>query len=220
MRVHAVIIACAMFFASSIASATAVVTLLGTTGGNPDALGMGETITLQVTLTNPELDGINGLGLSIHGYNEAVVDFTSGEAVDSYLNAICVAPGTCFGGLANIAAGPLAESAIGANGNRVQIALSAGLDTVTGLSPSIDQGLDEVTGSSQFDIVFTGVAPGTTTLIIGTGYQGDGIILAGGANVPATSPTLTITVPEPGAVAASAAALGSVLALAGIRRRI
>ncbi len=38
MKIHAVLVACALFFASSVASATVVVTLLGTSGGDPDAL--------------------------------------------------------------------------------------------------------------------------------------------------------------------------------------
>lgn len=220
MKLQAFGAALALVFASSTASADAVLSIIGTTGGDPDALAVGETVTLQITITNPNATSIAGLGLSVFDYDEAVVDFDSGMAVANYLNQVCVAPGSCFGGLENLASGALTESAIGANGNRVQIALSAGLTGVTNTGTGVDQGLDNTVGTSQFDVTFEAIGNGTTTLIVGSGYQGDGIIIPGGNNIPAVNDTITITVPEPGALAAGSLALGSVLAAAGIRRRL
>ena len=224
MKLRAALMALLILALASSATAAVTVTRIATTGGNPNALGVNETVTFRITLTNPDATSIFGLGFSARGYDEAVVDFDSGVAVSSYLNAICVGPGSCFGGLNNLAGTAsganraLAESAIGANGNRVQFALSA---TTTGVpnTGSADQGLDNVVGTSQFDITFRGVANGSTTIFFDTEYQGDLINLAGGATEEGVGFSVPITVPEPAAIAARAAALGTVIDVVAIRRR-
>lgn len=225
MKLRAALMALLMIFAgASAATAAVTATLLGTTGGNPNALGVDETVTIRITITNPTATPVFGLGFSARAYDEAVVDFDSGAAVGTFLNAICVAPGSCFGGLNNLAGTAngsqrtLAESAIGANGNRVQFALAATTTAVPNTG-SVDQGLDNVVGTSQFDITFRGVAAGSTTIFFDTEYQGDLVNLAGGATEEGVGFSVPITVPEPAAVAASAAALGSVLGVVAIRRR-
>ena len=87
-----------------------------------------------------------------------------------------------------------------------------------------DPGIDGVVngGDAQFRVVFTATGAGLTTINIGTNANptvGNVIVLAGGTTVQATNAVLNITVPEPGAVAAGLAALGSVGAVVGLRRR-
>lgn len=220
MKIHAVLVACALIFASSVASATTVLTLLGTSGGDPDALGVGESVTFHLTFQNPSADAIASLGLSVYDYDEAVADFDSGISVPTYLNLL-YSGGTGFGGLANLNSPTLVETSFGGNPNRVQFALSATVGAaITNTGVGLDEGIDGSVGTSQFDITFVGVANGSTTLLIGTGYPGDFVVLAGGINEQSNIVMLPITVPEPGAVAAGAMALASVIGMAGIRRRL
>lgn len=60
-----------------------------------------------------------GLGASAWGYNESVVEFVTGQSVASINHGVAIPAVGAFNGLANVLADPLAESAIGANGNRV-----------------------------------------------------------------------------------------------------
>lgn len=154
----------------------------------------GEQVTIDIVITNNSLTSVNGLGASVTDYGAN--EFVSGQAVTNYLNAICVAPGSCFGGLDNLAGPALSQSSIGANGNRIQIALSAALTGVVG-APNTDQGLDGVTGTAQFTVTFT--ARESAAINISTGYQGDGVILGDGSTIQAEGATFNLTVvPEPG----------------------
>ncbi len=180
----------AMFLVASTAGAVEFTIL----GASSATVAPGDSVTIDIVVTNNDLTNVFGLGASVTDYGANTFD--GGQAVANYLNAICAAPGTCFGGLANIAAGPLAESAIGANGNRVQIALSAGLLGVIG-APGTDQGLDSVVGTAQFTVTFTAVE--SASINIGTSYQGDGVIVDGGSSIQAQGATFALTViPEPG----------------------
>lgn len=171
---------------------------LNVVGPNSVTVSPGDQVTLDLTIRNPASEGIFGIGASVHGYDESVADFNSGQAVFRFLSNVCVAPHVCLIGLENVVAGALQESAIGANGNRVQIALAAQLvpHNESGL---YDQGLDGVEGTPQFSLIFDAIAPGVTTFFIDTMYQGDGVVLAGGVLEQATGSTFTINVvPEPG----------------------
>ena len=165
------------------------------------------------------------MGASAYDYNEAVVDFETGtgRASRSFFTQFCGGPDNCFGGLdqadnAFFNRLDLVESEIGTNGNRVQIVNAAALSATT-QDGSNDQGWDGTTETPDVVVTFTGVAEGTTEIVVGTGYQGDGVVVPGGSVVQATGDSITITVPEPGAVAASVGALGTLLGVIGIRRR-
>lgn len=191
MRLFVSVIAtAAMFFVASSASAVE----FSIVGADSATVLPGEEFTIDIVITNPTLTTLNGLGASVSefGTNE----FVSGEAVANYFNAICVAPGTCFGGLTNLAGGALEVSSIPGFGERVQIALSAGLVPVTS-DGGFDQGLDNVEGTTQFTVTFTAVE--SAEIQIGTSFQGDGVILADGSSIQATGDTFSLTVvPEPG----------------------
>ncbi|MAG30035.1 MAG: hypothetical protein CL908_03970 [Deltaproteobacteria bacterium] len=209
----------AIFFMASTASALVTFTATATAAGG-DLLNLipGEEVTLDIRISS---DGTPtfGMGASVWGYDEAVADFVSGENAASYLYETCIPTYGCFTGLTNLAGGAAVESAIGANGNRVQIANSAGLVGITGTGAD-DPGLDGVVagGDAQFRILFTATGAGATTLNIGTGYQGDGIILDGGENEPAVGATIGLNViPEPGTALLMGLGLAG-LAAAGRRR--
>jgi hypothetical protein len=193
--------------------------LLGTSGADPSNMQLGESITLDIRIGNDSSPSIPifGLGASVYDYN-TVLGFVSGEAVDGYLYEIVI-PGTgAFNGLSNTVGGSLSESAITGNPLRVQIANSAGLDGRTGCGCE-DPGLDGVIGGgdAQFRVTFTALAPGTVDVIIGTGYQGDVVVLEGGATTTARNAGISITVvPEPGAVVLMGLGLAG-LAFAGRR---
>ncbi len=199
MKIRAMALAsmAAMLWAS-VATAGVSFTIIGTSGGDPNALGVGEQITIDIRIANDGSDGpIFGIGASVSGYDEGMINngsddfiaFVSGEAVDGYLFDTCIEGTGCFNGLSNTASGALGESAITGFPDRVQIANSAGLDGRTG-DGTLDPGLDGVVGGGdvQFQLVFEGVQAGTSTLNIGTGYQGDVVVLEGGATAEARSP--------------------------------
>ncbi|MFK7896846.1 MAG: PEP-CTERM sorting domain-containing protein [Myxococcota bacterium] len=187
----------AMFLAASAASAVTF-SVIGTSGGDAAALLPGESVTLDIRV-DADADSVAGLGASIFGYDEAIVDFAQGEAVASIFHGVAIPGVGAFSGLSNIAPNPLEESSIGANGNRVQIFNGVALTPV--VAQPLDPGLDGNVGGgdAQFRVTFTAVAPGTTQLRIGTGYEGDAVILAGGIETQAAGVDLTVTVvPEPG----------------------
>lgn len=154
----------------------------------------GESVTIDIRLSNTSLTQVAGLGASVTDYGANA--FVGGEAVSSYLNQVCFPTAGCFNGLTNLAGGALSESAIAPNPNRIQIALSAAL-TAVGTDGSIDPGLDGATGTAQFTVTFTAVE--SANILVGTSYQGDGVVLPDGSVIQAQGASFALTVvPEPG----------------------
>jgi hypothetical protein len=202
MRLFVSVIATtAMFFAASVAGAAATFTATASSSGGPiSALNPGDVVTIDITLGS-DGSAVFGLGVSAVGYNPAIASFTSGSVPANVLNAICVAPGTCFGGLANTT-GSAAESTANVP-NLPEIQLFNGVSTVAvNGTGSADQGvITLVAGDPQFQIVFTaGSTFGSTTISIGANdAYGDQVIGTGGAVEAATNAAVTLTViPEPG----------------------
>lgn len=190
----------AMIFAASAASAVTF-SVIGTStslGSELSALLPGEEVTIDIRV-GADADGVFGMGASVWGYDENVADFVSGDAVASIFNAVAIPGVGAFSGLSNLNAGALGESFIGANGNRVQIFNGAGLSPT--FAQALDPGLDGNVGGgdAMFRVTFAAIAPGTTSLNIGTGYQGDVVVLAGGVTIQAQNGVVELTVvPEPG----------------------
>jgi len=201
----------AIFFGASSASAVEY-SIVGPTSFTG---AVGDQFTINIIQRNASESAVQSVGASVYDY-EGVATFDEGEAVDGYLFGVCFPTAGCFNGLDNLAGGALVESSIGANGNRVQIALSASLEPNSN-DGSIDTGLDGETGTTQFSLTFTLASSGE--IEIGTGYEGDGVVLPGGVVEEGVGTTFTVTVPEPAAMLAGMTALGSVLAIAGIRRK-
>lgn len=195
MRLFTSVIASAIFLAASAASAATVFNV--TANRSTNDLLPGETVILSIRLTNGV--GVFGLGASAYGYNESVIDFTTGSTVASINHAVAIPAVGAFSGLGNTLTNPLSESSIGSSGNRVLIFNGVGL-TATNTN-ALDPGLDGAVGGNdaQMRITFTATGAGSTTIIIGTGYNGDGEVLAGGVTDQSSNTSIAITVvPEPG----------------------
>ena len=109
-----------------------------------------------------------------------------------------------FNGLGNTLTNPLAESSIGASGNRVSIFNGVGLQA-RAYNP-LDPGLDGVIGGgdAQIRVTFVATGAGAASLMIGTSYDGDGVVGAGGRTYDSNMLALTVIpgyapcpIPEP-----------------------
>jgi len=212
-----------LFFAST--AAEALTFRLCECSTSTPTLEPGSTLTLGIRIEGDPDEGLYGLGASAYGYDESVIDFQSGQAVTSIFHGVTIPAIGAFDGLANQVGGlPLVESAIGANGNRVQIFNGVGLQP-RGYN-ALDPGLDGVLGGddAQIRMTFRMTAPGFTVLRIGTGYGGDGAVYAGAQLRPTVEIVLNTTagsssicpVPEPGVALLIGVGLAG---LAGRKRR-
>ncbi len=223
MKIRSLLIASALFFSASAASAgLSFDASATTTGGNLNAVQIGDTVTLNIRIISSGTPAIFGLGAAVQGYDSAVVTFQSGTAVTGYLFETCIPSVGCFNGLDNLSAPTLTQQNQSGVGNFVQIANSASLTGRTGTGAQ-DPGLDAVIGGgdAQFRLVFQAVANGTTTFQVGGDPAlGNVAVLAGGATEAITNDTVTITVPEPGSILLGLVALGTTAGLIGARRRL
>jgi PEP-CTERM motif len=208
MRLFTSVIASAIFLAASAASALTtfnVTTDRVADGTGTIVLNPGDTLTISIRLSGGT--NVFGMGASAFGYSESVIDFTSGQAVSSINHAVAIPVVGFFSGLGNalvaapvpgtVGTGPLSESAIGANGNRVNFFSGVGL-TGTNSNP-LDPGLNGSAADAQFRIVFTAGGEGLSVINIGTGYAGDGEVGTGGSLDQSANVQLRVSViPEPG----------------------
>ncbi|MEZ4334627.1 MAG: hypothetical protein R3F35_22960 [Myxococcota bacterium] len=232
MKIRAVLLASALLLVASAAQALVTFTVqTSVTGGHPlSAVQVGDTITLDIRISNPGGGNVFGIGAAAFGWDNAVINYTSGNAV-----AANILPSQCFGDPVNVCIGGMTNSAGGARPEGTPTALSGrnvqivnAVDVAAHVGEASDQapGLDGIIGGgdAQFRLVFTAAAEGTTTLEVGTKSTdpvlGNAVIGDGGSVSEASNALLNITVPEPGAVAAGLAAIGSVIGVAGVRRRI
>lgn len=193
----------AVFSVAMASSAGAVeLHLVGESASGISFAGPGQEVTIELRMTNASQDAIYGLGASVHGYGDDL-ELISGRAVRRYLND---GDGTYLPNLAGTATGTgaaqqrvLAESEIGTNGPRVQIALSATTAEQLGVDPSLDPGLEGGQGA-MFRLVFrvSYSANFPIRLKIDSTYQGDLVNLAGGASTEIVGTTFLIGMPEPG----------------------
>ena len=176
--------------------------------------GPGSILTLGFRIEGGPDEEIFGLGASVWGYDESVIDFVSGESVGSIFHGVALPAVGVFEGLDNalipggplFRTGPLSESAIGSSGNRVQIFNGVGLNgrTFNPLDPGLDGSIGG--GDAQVRVRFQMIGPGGSTFNIGTGYNGDGVVYAGGITDTSVNLSIPIAllgpdcviVPEPG----------------------
>lgn len=211
MRLPLALIATAILLAASTASAlttfnvTATIHRNGTVPHGFFPLYPGDTLTLDIRLSGGT--NVYGLAASVWGYDESVIDFVRGEAVSSINHAVSIPAVGAFSGLSNalvpappvpgpIGSGALSESAIGANGNRVQFMSGVGVSATN--SNPLDPGLDGTAVDAQFRLVFTVLRGGSFVLNVGTGYPGDGEILAASVDTSANVALVYTVIPEPG----------------------
>jgi len=172
-----------------------------------NAISIGETFTVNITLTTPAPEA-QGLTLRVDGVNETVLDYVS-ATVPNFGGAATpnggifgtdLGGGVVISALASVLAAPVD------NGTNILL-----FDGVTP-TPTTSS------GPEVFTVTFDALAAGTVNLNVGAiSAFGDAYVSTGGTTTPFTP--VTITVPEPGAIAASLAALGSVFGVVTIRRR-
>lgn len=195
------------FFMLAPARASALVIRECECSTSADFGSIGSTLTLGFRIEGDADDaGLFGLGASIYGYNEGVIDFVSGEVVGSIFHRVAIPGVGAFEGLENslvpgvgtVRTGPLSESSIGASGNRVQFFNGVGLTGRT--FNALDPGLDGVVGGgdAQVRVTFQITGAGFTTLQVGTGYNGDGAVYAGGLLDTSTLLVFPISLIGPG----------------------
>jgi hypothetical protein len=219
MKFRAALLASLILFTAQAALADATFTATATSNGGPlTALSVGDVVTIDVTIRSDA--DVFGLGVSAVGYDTAVATFTSGSLPTSVLNTVCVAPGTCFGGLPNTTASAFETTANSPGLPEVQLFNGVSTVAVSGAG-EIDEGvITGVAGDAQFQIVFTAAGDGTTTITLGANTEyGDDVVGTGGVVLGTTNVDVVLTVPEPATMASSLAALGSVLGVVAIRRR-
>lgn len=186
----------AILFAAASASASVSFSATATTsGGDLNAIQVGDTITLDIRISSTGVP-VFGLGAAVEGYG-SVADFQSGQAVAGYLYDFCFPGAGCFNGLDNLNGGALVENA----GGFVQIANSASLTGRAGTG-AIDPGLDGTTSGAQFRVSFVATAPGAATITVGGSDDpalGNVVVLAGGVTEAVINSSIAINVvPEPG----------------------
>jgi hypothetical protein len=229
MMIRAALLASLLVFSASFASAELTYTATATSSsGSLTGLVPGDVVTIDITLRSDADVNADQLAFGVGGtainYDESIISYTSGAAASDVLVQVCIPATGCFGGVDNstIAAATPQLSLANPLGPEVQF-VNAASTSGSAFSGATDEGvITGVAGDPQFQLVFTVPegADGETTIEIGASVDyGDALILAGGELGVTNSAFVTVTVPEPTAVASSAVALASVFGVIGIRRR-
>lgn len=188
----------ALSFANSANAVSFVVTEFASeSGGSAGGLSIGDEFTIGLRVSADD-DQVLALGASAYGYDTSVVEFVSGEAVSSIFHEVAIPGVGAFTGLSNTVGGSLSEAQVGPYGLRVQFFL--GLSLTPYSSQALDPGLDGVVGGgdAQFRLTFRLINPGITSISLGTGFEGDVVILEDSTITQANSQSISISwVPEP-----------------------
>ena len=216
MKRVALIASLFLVMSASYANAEVTYTVETTTGnGNPlNAMDMGETLTIDVFLRS-DGEAVFGLGASVFGYDGALT-YVSGTTSETFLNQAATGPGTGFGGLPNTLGSDPTETPFENDEIQFLNGISPSGTPATGaddISP-----IDQMAGGAHARMVFT--VNETVTFTVGTSSDyADAVIGNGGAELAVNNSVIAVTVPEPGTIVSSMAALGSVFAVVGLRRR-
>ena len=216
MRLYFSVIAAAILLLASSANAALTWTATATaSGGDINNMLDGDTLTIDITLRS-DAEGVYGFGGAAYGYDpgSVILDGPNSYGAVNALNSICFG-GMCFGGMTDQLAGnqPVVQGAEVQFFNGVSITAVTG----TGAADEVSNVPGFAVGDGQFRLTFS--VDATTTIQIGDGGSGDGAIGNGGLPLASNNTSVTVTVPEPTAIASSLAALGSVFAVVGLRRR-
>lgn len=192
----------AMILSASTAFAQATWTVDASTSDGSALTGVtpGAQIILDITLRTSDFGfGIAG---SVNSYDNTIVglDAASSLLSPSVLNAFCSSPTTCFGGIVNQVGGAITFQERTSTGPGPEAEFFSGVSlSQAGGQGQLDPGVvTGVAGDPQFRVVFNALAPGTTTLQIGT-FEAFQDAYIGSASDVANNTSLQITVvPEPG----------------------
>jgi len=208
----------ASLFAASTSFASSTWTVVATaSGGDLNAMAIGDTLTLEVKLeTSAPLEMIATAG-SVNNYDTTIV---SVDAVASSVNNGPVTSPTqllfgliipsvgSFNGITNLESGVRDTSNEGPGQE----------DTFLSALSTSGSGGDGTAEAAQFTIVYNVIGNGTTTLRVGT-FTDYADAYSGASDNIVNNTDVTITVPEPTSVAASLAGLASVFGVVAVRRR-
>ena len=201
---------------TSFASSTWTVTATAS-GGDLNAMAIGDTLTLEVKLETSAPGEMIATAGSVNNYDTSIV---SVDAVASSVNngpvtspnqllfAIIIPGSGSFNGITNLESGVRDTSNEGPGQE----------DTFLSALSTSGSGGDGTAEDPQFTIVYNVIGNGTTTLRVGT-FADYADAYAGASDNVVNNTEVTITVPEPTSVAASLAGLASVFGVVAVRRR-
>ena len=201
---------------TAFASSTWTVTATAS-GGDLNAMAIGDTLTLEVKLETSAAGEMIATAGSVNNYDTTIV---SVDAVASSVNNgpvtgpnqllfATIIPGVgSFNGITNLESGVRDTSNEGPGQE----------DTFLSALSTSGSGGDGTAEDPQFTIVYNVIGEGTTTLRVGT-FADYADAYSGASDNIVNNTEVTITVPEPTSVAASLAGLASVFGVVAVRRR-
>jgi len=194
---------------TSFASATWTVTATAS-GGDLNAMTIGDTLTLDVKLETSAAGEMIAIAGSVNDYDTGVVSVDAGAStVAAELLFGVIIPGTgSFNGVTNLESG-VTDTSVQGPGQE---------DTFLSILGTAGAGGDGTAEAAQFQIVYDVIGDGTTTLRVGT-FANYADAFSGASDSIVNNTEVTITVPEPTSVAASLAGLASVFGVVAVRRR-
>jgi len=183
---------------------------------------VGGTVTIGARVADVASAPVLATGASYYGWDSNILSFVSGNAVDSIFHDTRVPGSGGVGGVLNRVPDPLIETSAGLGGpfgGTPNVRMLAEISYLPAMALAGDSGLDGVCGGgdAQFRATFAAVSEGETTLVIGTGDDGNGIIVLPGSVAQATNATVMVTVPEPSFAGSIAAGLFFLVALGKAR---
>ena len=177
--------------AASTAFASATWTVTATaSGGDINAMAVGDTLTLDIKLEMSAADEMIAIAGSVNNYDTGVVSVDAGAStVPAELLFAVIIPGTgSFNGVTNLESG-VADTSNQGPGQE---------DTFLSVLGTAGAGGDGTAEDPQFTIVYDVIGNGTTTLRIGT-FSDYADAFSGASNNVVNNTGVTITVvPEPG----------------------
>ncbi|MHA7838981.1 MAG: hypothetical protein ACX98W_16100 [bacterium] len=220
MNIRAALIGFVVLITAFAASAEPTFTLLSPATLNVDA---GEQFTIELAFDNPGGTSLVGVDGQLTGLLAAGATVISGQSASIHFTGFC-SPTECFGGLPTADNQFYNPNDLASNGaftpgvnDNLQIvnALAATPTTQTGaVDPGLIGAIDE---PSALDVTLTLSLANVGTQVLTIG--GEWLAGAGVPVDPIAPLDVTVTVPEPGAMAASLASLGALAMVIGIRRR-
>ena len=216
MRIQGILLSCVLLLLASSSSAVPTLSLLSPA---TVSVGVGETVTIDLAVDNPDGQIVNGVDIELTGLQAAGAIVIGGQTAPHHFVSFCQ-PTVCFGGL-NTIDNPnfdplnLAGGVYSPGDDSVFVIRSLAFDP-TSETGSIDPGLDgpfDVPSVRDVTIELTAATEGSHVLTV-EGEFSDGVSV-----LPVVGTTITINVPEPSRIMASLASLCAVSVIAGTRRR-
>jgi hypothetical protein len=201
----------ASLFAASTSFASSTWTVVATaSGGDLNAMAIGDTLTLEVKLETSAAAEMIATAGSVNNYDTSIVSVdAAGSTVAAQLLFGTIIPSVgSFNGITNLESGVRDTSNEGPGQE----------DTFLSALSTSGSGGDGTAEAAQFTIVYNVIGNGTTTLRVGT-FADYADAYSGASDNIVNNTEVTITVPEPTSVAASLAGLASVFGVVAVRRR-